>query len=256
MTPVFSCWPMYDLPRVQFAWDALWGATRDALRARGIEAPDALTRQLAPMDSWAAHNLLIGQICNLPYRALYRGQAAGHGLSALGCLDHGIEGCLPGYYRSVIIVQEDDPATCPAQVQGYALAYNEPLSHSGWGAVWSWAQTHGVQLCPTQRTGAHALSLAALQNGRAQIASVDILTWRYADPAQRAGLRVLDYSAPAPGMTYITRAPDPAPIRAALAQAVDALPEAPRAALGLRGFAPLPDLAYDFPLPPRPQEAS
>lgn len=250
-----ACWPMYNQPSVAPAWDALWALTRDALRAQGLPAPDSLCRDLAPMDSWAAPNLLIGQICNQPYRRLYRGQPAGVGLHVLGCLDHDIAGCPAGHYRSVLVVAEGDPAQNPADCDGYRLAYNEALSHSGWGTTWDWAGRHGITLRPELQTGAHVQSLDALRQGQAQIASIDALSWRFAPAEARAGLRVLDHSIPRPGMSYITRAADPAPVRAALSHAVETLGKSHRAALALRGFVTLPDLAYDFALPPSPQEA-
>ena len=60
-------------------------------------------------------------------------------------------------------------------------------------------------------------------------------------------------TASTPGMTFVT-APgrDPAPYRAALAEAASALPAWAREATGMIGVTVLPPEAYERPLPPEP----
>ncbi|MGC1302597.1 MAG: hypothetical protein WA840_09505, partial [Caulobacteraceae bacterium] len=61
---VLAALPMYDLPEVQAANDALWAALRDRLDDAGVEhVPRALTRG-ADLDAlWTRPNLLLAQTC-------------------------------------------------------------------------------------------------------------------------------------------------------------------------------------------------
>ena len=120
--------PMYLWPANIAAHDRLWVLIRDGLRARGVNAPDGLDYATSHMESWARPDLVLSQICNLPYRAQFRGK-----VTLIGAADNPQPGIDPGYYTSVLITRADDPAQMLADVAGYAMAINEPLSNSGWG---------------------------------------------------------------------------------------------------------------------------
>lgn len=241
--------PMYDWPHTHAAHDALWALVRDGLRQRGIDAPDALTRDLHHMVGWAHPGLVLGQICNLPYRAQFQGK-----VTRIGAADYGLPGAPPGYYYSVFVVRADDPAQRPEDCQGHRFAYNEPLSNSGYGAAQLWAAARGFQFDPFLHTHAHRTSAEAVATGAADLATIDAHTWDMMVASGHeapAGLRVIGHTDASPGMTFITRAgQDPAPYRDALDTAITALDPAHRQTLGLRGIVDLPDAAYDFPLPP------
>lgn len=241
--------PMYDRPENAAAHDALWSLIRDGLRARGVAAPDALDRATGHMEGWARDDLVLSQICNLPWRARFRDK-----VTLIGASDYGLD-CAPGHYFSVFVVRAEDPATDPAQ-RAERFAYNEALSNSGWGAPQLWAARHGFAFAPHLATGAHWESARAVAEGRADIAAIDAITWgnlsRWSPDAAR--LRVIGRTDATPGQSFITRkGQDPAPYRAAIAEAIDALPVDHRATLGLRGIVALPLSDYDIPLPPVPQ---
>ncbi len=109
---MFAALPMYDRPDSRAAHDRFWAAIRDGLRARGVEAPEALDRETYYSDGWARPDLTLGQICNLPYRALFRGK-----VRRIAASDYGLEGCPPGYYRSLFVAREGDTKMWP-QVEG------------------------------------------------------------------------------------------------------------------------------------------
>ncbi|MGR3485655.1 MAG: PhnD/SsuA/transferrin family substrate-binding protein [Paracoccaceae bacterium] len=239
---------MYGRPGNRAEHEAFWARIRDDLRAAGIEAPETLSWPDDPdalHDGWARADLVLGQICNLPYRALgLRGR-----LREIGSCDYGLEGCAPGWYRSHLISREAgaDPV---AAVQG-RLAVNDPLSWSGWGTAHAWATARGVSPGPVVVSGAHAESAAMVRRGAADAAFVDAVTWRLlvAEGATE-GLHVLAHSMAAPGQTLVTALPDPQPLRDAFARA---LSDGPGPA-GLRGVVPLPDAAFTVlstPPPPR-----
>ncbi|MBP7003608.1 MAG: PhnD/SsuA/transferrin family substrate-binding protein [Amaricoccus sp.] len=235
---------MYDWPEVRPATDALWAALRDALRTRGLAAPDALSRDAM---HWTHPRLALSQTCALPMRL---GLAAR--VTLVGAPDFGLEGCPPGHYRSALVVRAGDPRETPAELAAARFAYNSTDSQSGWGAL---VATLGP-LDPARglTTGAHRDSVRAIAGGRADVAAIDAQSWRLAqawEPAA-ARLRVVAWTAPTPGTPYITAAGrDPAPYAAAAAEAIAALADSHRAALGLAGFTPLAPALYAADPSPR-----
>ena len=152
--------PMYDPPPLQAANDAFWGLIRDRLRAAGMQAPAALTRTGDMWGHWTDPALVLSQTCGFPYRARLHGQ-----VTLVGAPDFGVEGCPPGYYCSVFVVRRDDPRRRLAAFDGAVLAYNDPLSQSGWAAPQNEARLRGLRFVTGPRTGGHALSARAVAGG-------------------------------------------------------------------------------------------
>ena len=247
---MFAALPMYDRPDNRAAHDRLWEEIRDGLQERGVAAPKALDRETYYSEGWARPDLTLGQICNLPYRALFRGK-----VTRIAASDYGLEGCLPGQYRSLFVVRNDDPAMRPEDLAGRPMAYNDALSQSGYGAVASWAVKTGFRLNPAIQTGAHIESVRAVASGKADFATIDAQTFRVLAPTvpETAALRVIGATPASPGMTFITGLEnDPAPFREAISAAISGLSAEDAAILGLRGIVTLPDEAYDLQLPPPP----
>ncbi len=251
---MFAALPMYDRPENAADHDRLWALIRDALRARAIMAPDGLDRAVDYMAGWARPDLVLGQICNLPYRALYRGR-----VTEIGAADYGLDGCPPGYYRSHFVVRRDESGTRPQDFAGRRIAFNDAMSHSGWGSAFAYAQSHGFHWGAGLRTGAHIESLRAVARGAADIAAIDAHTFEILEsrvPEIRT-LKVVGHTAASPGMTFITRgAGNAADYRAAIASAIAALPADSAQRLGLRGIVALAESAYDLPLPEAPESVS
>ena len=244
---------MYDRPETARAHDALWALVRDGLRERGVAAPGALDRDVGVWEAWQSPDLVLGQICNLPYRARMAGR-----LRLVGAADHGLPDTLPGHYHSVFVARPgDDPD--PAVYVGRRFAFNEGLSHSGWGAPQAWAAERGSRFPATLATGAHLESVRAVAQGRADLAAVDAVSWRMFlrwEPAA-AEVAVIGRTGSSPGMTFVTAAADPTPHREALARAVADLDPGSREVLGLRGVHLLPESAYTaLPLPPEAARAA
>lgn len=242
--------PMYLRSQTRAAHDALWGLTRASLRDHGHRAPDTLDHTTPHAQTWTRPDLILGQICNLPYRSHV------HAVTArVGTCDYGLPDTPPGHYFSFFIVRADDPRDTPTAFATARLAVNEADSHSGWGAAWTYAQAHGFAFTRAVLTGAHSASAKALVDGRADIACIDAVSWqlitRHDDTARH--LRPIARTATSPGQTLITaQSNDPAPLRAALSQALTALSTDHKTALLLRGLADLPDTDYAFALPPPP----
>jgi len=247
---VIAALPMYARPMNRAAHDRLWVLIRDGLRTRGIDAPDALDHEVDHMHAWAREDLVLSQICNLPYRARFRGK-----VTLIGASDYGLPGCAPGYYNSVFLVHRDNPASNPAALSEARYVCNDFLSQSGYGAAQTWAQARGFQFRHVAQSGSHYASISAIAEDKAEIAAIDAQTWHMAknDHAAAATLKVIGVTDPSPGMTFVTRlGQDPAPYFAAVKTAISALAPDDRAILGLRAIITLPQSAYDLPLPPKP----
>ena len=238
--------PMYDRPENAAAHDALWAGVRGHLGY----GEEHLDRETVHDTGWGKADLLLGQICNLPYRARFADR-----VTRISGADYGLPDTPAGYYHSVFLVRADDAARGLAPATLGRFAYNDALSQSGWGAPLATISKQGLRFHTTLRTGAHINSMLAVANGDADLAAIDAVSWRmFRQWEPRAGeLRVVGRTMLSPGMTFITaRGNDPVPIREALRVAIAELSPDHAATLGLRGISVLPDTAYDIPLPPSP----
>lgn len=245
--------PMYDWPEERAAVDALWAAIRDALRDRGVDAPDGPDRRITLWNAWLHADLLLSQTCSLPYRTRLHGQ-----VTLLGAFDLTLPGCPPGYYRSHL-VSRADRADGLADLAAGVFALNGFDSQSGWAAAATHAAARGLAFARFLHTGSHRDSARAVAGGRADLACIDAVTWRLVerhDPDVAERLRIVDSTAPTPGLPLITaRGRDAAPMRAALAEACAGLPDSLRVRLGLAGFVPLDPADYlAVPTPPTPSQ--
>ncbi len=237
--------PMYDRAETAAANDAFWAA----IRAKLGHGPATLTRANDLWPLWQSPDLLLGQTCGLPYRA--RLHAA---VKLVGTPDYGLEGCPPGYYRSVFIARSAQ--TDLAALAGQRFAYNEPLSQSGWAAPALHMAGLGLTFGPLLETGAHRASALAVLEGRADFAALDALTWALIQThdAFAADLHVIAKTRPTPGLPLIT-APqnDPSALRDAITAAIGALEPQTRRQLHLTGLVNIPSEAYlamPTPAPP------
>jgi ABC-type phosphate/phosphonate transport system substrate-binding protein len=251
---VIAALPMYDFPDLAAAHDALWQLTRRGLVERGIAAPTALTRGRDPWDIWQSPDLLLAQTCGYPFRARLQGK-----VTLAGTPDYGLEGCAPGYYRSLFVARDSDARTSLAAFDGALLAYNEAMSQSGWAAPQTHATGLGLRLQAGPQTGAHRATVQAVAQGRADLGAIDAVSWRHLlriEPCARQ-LRVIAQTAPTPGMPLITAQGALAgQIFDAVKGAIAALSPDMRAALGLWGLVSIPVAAYlavPDPAPPDPQ---
>lgn len=245
---------MYDFGRLQAANDRLWQAVRDALHQRGVHAPEALTRgEGAYWEAWQSPDLILSQTCGYPFRARLHDR-----VTYVATPDYGVEGCPPGYYRSVFVARTDDPRERVEEFDTARFAYNESLSQSGWAAPQIHAAKLGIRLPPSVQTGGHRLSAQAVAEGRADIAALDAVTYALMRDCGflAPNLRAVGWTDPTPGLPFITAAGrDPEPIVAALTESLAALPSGDRAVLRLKGLVRIPAQEYlAVPNPPSPEQ--
>lgn len=235
--------PMYNQPDCLTAVGRYWALIRDGLHSTDHAAPDRLTWDMPDLiDHWLRPDLVLSQTCGYPFRTVLQSK-----VTLIGTPDFGVEGCAPGFYRSVFIARSDDNRADLMAFQGALFVYNDAMSQSGWAAPQNHAQQHGFQFQNTVRSGAHALSARALLSGRADIAAIDAVTWRFMmrnDPAL-AALRVVGVTDPTPGLPYIAaQDADRAIVFDAISAAISALTAEDRETLGLKGIVSLPAEAY------------
>lgn len=244
--------PMYNQSDCLPATDRYWALIRDGLRVAGAAAPDHLTWGMPNfLDHWQRDDLVLSQTCGYPFRAVLHGKVA-----LIGTPDYAVEGCAPGYYRSVFIVRRDDARRDLAAFRYAKFAYNDAMSQSGWAAPQNHAAGLGFRFNNLVQSGGHALSAGAVLDGRADIASVDAVTWRILLRNDRAlaGLRVVGQTDPTPALPYIAAlGANRAIAFEAIDAAIGAMTPRDRETLGLRGIVQIPAEAYlavPTPAPP------
>ena len=194
------------------------------------------------MPGWLRSDLVLAQTCGFPFRAKLHGR-----VTLIGTPDYGVTGSPPGHYRSVFVACADDPRDLAA-LNGTPIAYNDPLSQSGWAAPQNHAAKLGLTFPAGPCTAGHIASARAVADGRADLAALDAVTWamiRVHDPALAAALRVVAMTDPARGLPYIAALGTDAKMTfAAVSDAISALSPADRQLLRLKGLVRLPAAAY------------
>ena len=258
---MLASFPMFDFEELQAAHDALWAAIANELRARGIDAPTALTRPEVPLSRhWRRPELLFSQTCGFPYAAYYRPH-----LSLIGTFHYSLpvdDG--PGYYRSLLVARSTDRriATVPAATDlrsfsGATVAINNTDSLSGCVSLGVTLLDCGVDhVGDVIVTGAHADSLGEMLAGRVDLAIIDALTFALLSdvrPSSVYGVTVIGTGPRIPCTPLVTAQPALVePIRAALPLALARLAaEAPAVlrALRIRAFVAHTDDDYTPTIP-------
>ena len=238
---VIAYLPMYDFPSNSAAHKRLWQAFQESVP----EAPELSSADNDLIADWLSPDLFLSQTCSLPFRAKLHGH-----VNLVASPNNNNEGCPDGYYNSVILARSGSAPHLPSN--DFILAFNEPLSQSGWAAPAS----VGIVGKSRLQTGGHAASALAVKQGRADVAAVDALTWHFLcrDWDQADALQVVAKTPPTPTLPYITaRTHNPKPLRNALNKAILELCAQDRETLQIFGLIGISaDIYTQYPLPPTP----
>lgn len=205
MIPTASL-PMYNFPGMRQANARFWAALAGLLRARGAtEVPEALTVERPAVPDEIGQEVRFTQTCGWPLQTLYRGQ---YQLLARPCYD--AAGCTGSTHSAFIMVRADSPARTVINLRGARFALNTLHSNSGMNLP----RRMIADLAEGQpffgeviETGGHGASLAALQAGMVDCASIDCMTIAFAQdyqPEMVTGLRVLAQTPPSPAIPFVT----------------------------------------------------
>ncbi|MEM9231878.1 MAG: PhnD/SsuA/transferrin family substrate-binding protein [Pseudomonadota bacterium] len=230
--------PMYALPGTAAHWSVLWRHVRSMLRAERIDAPARLSRPEDLDAHWRRRDLLLSQTCAMPYRLGLHKR-----LALVGAFDFGLFDCPPGYYRSALVVRQNEKSPLRILLDHGRHAINAADSQSGCWALRQFGVTGPAGIV----SGSHAMSLHAVRSGVADFAAIDLQSWRLLRqlPDHISGLRIAAYSRPTPGLPLVTARPDAVPaLRQALGRAIATCPVSTRLRLGLRGIVDLPQRDY------------
>lgn len=198
--------PMYDLHEVGEWTGRLWTAIAEELREAGVPGvPDALERPSDHHDAWCPDGLLFSQTCGYPAATTLRGV-----VRVVATPHYAAPGCDGYRYASAVVVRASSGADCLGALRGAVCAFNARDSQSGYGALRAAIAPNardGRFFARTVETGAHAASIEAVRDGRADVCAVDCVMWallaRYR-PSALTGLEVMQYTEPAPGLPFVT----------------------------------------------------
>jgi ABC-type phosphate/phosphonate transport system substrate-binding protein len=220
---------MYPFDDLRLHWNKLW----DGVRARlPFDAP-ALNWDLSADAAARRDDLLLGQTCGWPLVADLAGT-----VRVVGTFDCDVDGAINGTYHSLLVSNRDEPVADILRRPGLRVAANSVDSLSGWISLLSVANAHAVQLDAVEWTGAHAVSVVAVREGRADLAAIDSVSWTQLD---QTGLSVVGRGPQIPCLPLVTAGSSTdsvvAELRRALAAAVsDPAMSESCASLRIRGF--------------------
>jgi ABC-type phosphate/phosphonate transport system substrate-binding protein len=220
---------MYPFPQLRPDWDRLW----QGVRARLSFAAPPLDWDLSHDVACRRDDLLLGQTCGWPLVADLATR-----VRVVGTFDCTVDGAVDGTYYSLLVSNRDQPLDDILHQPGLRVVANGEDSLSGWISLLSVAKAHSVQLENVEWTGAHALSVVALGEGRADLAAIDSVSWTHLD---HRGLSVVGRGPRIPCLPLVTAWSSPDTVidelrRARAAAASDPVMADSCASLRIRGF--------------------
>jgi ABC-type phosphate/phosphonate transport system substrate-binding protein len=230
---------------------ALWDVLQTRLQQAGCGGvPRALDWPEDLLAHWRDPQLLLGQTCGYPLTHALAGA-----VQLVGVFRYNAPGCDGIFCRSQLLARTEHTGRNLADFRDLRAAFNSDDSQSGYNALRAAVAPlalHGRFFAEAIATGGHAASLAALQQGRVDIAAIDCVTLdglRRNLPQALADLCTIGQTPAYPGLPLITGQSTSAAELRALQAVLAALVRDPAAAdalaaLGIVGFQTLPLETY------------
>ena len=156
---------MYPFLPLREATDSLW----DVVRSHLGWGPTALEWEVVTPEVWLHPDLLVAHTCGWPLVTQLADLMA-----VVGAFDYDVPGAAGGRYQSVLISREAVPFEVLRSRPGVIAARNAPDSLSGGVSLHeAWGGVPPLLV----DTGSHAESVRAVASGRADVASIDAVTW-------------------------------------------------------------------------------
>lgn len=250
--------PMYVLPEVVRDMRRLWELVKWQLeRAGWQDLPDSPGFHEPFTEGGVPEQLLLVQYCSYPYLKIWREKGA---IKPLACFDYLARHAGEGFHQSVVIVPATSDAVTLRDLQGKTAAFNSADSNTGMNLlrlnIAPYAKD-GRFFKETLVTGAHVKSVEAVADGKADIASVDGVTFAYIEkhqPDLAARVKILGVSRRAPTLPLFVAndLPDDAcaKIYRAFSQVINDAENAPlvRERLHITGIRPVNDAQLEISL--------
>lgn len=220
---------MYPFIHLQPAYNRLWEGVGEQLP---FEVPP-LSWDVPPDVACRRDDLLVGQTCGWPLIT-----ELAPSVHVIGTFDCDVDGAVDGTYRSVLVSAGDEPLSDILARPELTVAANSPDSLSGWISMLVVAASSEVELHAVEWTGSHAASVEAVRQGRADLASIDAVSWVHIGDTE---LSVVGHGPRVPCLPLVASASVGGDVVDQLRRAFDAVVSNPTmadvcATLRIRGF--------------------
>jgi ABC-type phosphate/phosphonate transport system substrate-binding protein len=233
--------PMYDFPWIAAANDALWASIAARLAEAGVQAPMRLTRNGDLAGLWRHPALIFGQTCGYPYVTALK-----ETVTLIAAPEYSFPGCEGASHRSFLIRRATDPRPALAAFQGAMAALNTHDSNTGMNlfrATIAPVAAGARFFSSIVITGSHEASVVSVAEGRADLASIDCVSFallKRGRPELVERVAIVAESLLSACLPFVASASFPAPTIQAVRQALfEALADPDLAetcaALGLKG---------------------
>jgi ABC-type phosphate/phosphonate transport system substrate-binding protein len=233
--------PMYDFPWTAAANDALWTAISARLAEAGVQSPTRLARGGDLAALWRHPALIFGQTCGYPYASGLK-----DAVTLVAAPEYSFSACEEALHRSFIIRRASDPRCVLKEFRGAVAALNAHDSNTGMNLFRGMiAPIAGgaAFFSSLVVTGSHEASVVAVDNGEADLASIDCVSFallKRGRPELMERVAIVTESPLLPCLPFIAASSLPALTIAAVRKALIAALADPdlaetRAALGLKG---------------------
>ena len=188
--------PMYDFPEVHSATMKLVESVAAALRGIGEDVAAHVPQNTVHsglVEHWTSDTTYLSQSCGLPYV-----EELQPFVDVIGTFRWKSVSDDRGWYRTVIVTRPGLAARSLAELEGRTPVVSNVYSLSGWcslGCALARVTSDPHFVKPYIQGGGHAGSLQALQEGRADFASIDSGTFQLLSrhrPSLTAGVEVID----------------------------------------------------------------
>ena len=189
---------MYPFDELRPAYDRFWSR----VSAGAPWLPPSLDWDRDLHESWVEPDLAIAQTCGWPLVTELADR-----VRVVGAFEPLVSGAVGHCYRSVLVGREQ---CAIAELMGAHAAVNSPSSLSGWVSLVAAVHGPGGAWTGTVTwTGAHRRNVVEVAEGRADVASIDAVTWAFISrfsPELTAGLVEIGSGPLVPSLPLITAA--------------------------------------------------
>jgi ABC-type phosphate/phosphonate transport system substrate-binding protein len=233
--------PMYDFPWIAAANDALWASVAARLAEAGVQAPTRLTRNGDLAGLWRNPALIFSQTCGYPYVTDLKDT-----VTLIAAPEYSFPGCEGASHRSFVIRRASDSRSGLGEFRRTVAALNAHDSNTGMNlfrATIAPVAAGARFFSSIVITGSHEASVASVAEGRADLASIDCVSFAFLKrgrPELVERVAIAAESSLSACLPFIASASFPAPTIQAVRQALfEALADPDLAetcaALGLKG---------------------